>query len=243
MSTADDEEIRAAFSGARTLEPTDAEVAQVLSRARSRKRRTRRRTAVAVLAAGLLLAAAAASATGVLPVGSVIPLSNEPQGDGLTYTSDRTIVAAGKTPTAGRWRMSVANSDRGFCFGIELVDHVLPGARGPDLSEGCGGTSRDFDAGSVGGGTDLPNTTLVHGPAPEEATAVRVTAPGFSRTVKTHDGPDDVRGDFYAIEIPRKGIRNALVNWLDQHGRVPLPGIYVPSTIVYKKNKGPQRPH
>ena len=245
MKRTDDESIHAALAPARTLEPTEAEVARVLVRATSRKGRTprRRRAAVAALVAGLVLAAAAATATELLPVGSVTPLSRAPQGDGLSYTSDRTVVATGRTPVAGRWRMTVANSDRGFCFGIELLDQVHPGARGPDLSEGCGGTSRDFDAGSVGGGTYLPNTTLVHGPAPEEATAVRVTAPGFSRTVKTHEGPDNVRGDFYVIEIPRKGLRNALVNWLDEGGRAPLPGIYVPSTIVYEKNKGPRLPH
>ncbi len=203
----------------------------------------RKALAVAV-AVGLLAAAVAGAASGLLPVGEVIPLSKEPQSDGLRYTSDRTVVATGATPVAGRWRMTVADSDHGFCFGIELLDQVPPGARGPDLSEGCGGVSRSFDAASVGGGSDLPDTTLVYGPVPEEAATVRVTAPGgFSRIAETHDGPGEIPGDFYVVEIPRKGLRNALVNWLDEQGRRHGPGIFVPSTITYRPNEGPKLPH
>jgi hypothetical protein len=59
----------------------------------------------------------------------------------------------------------------------------------------------------------------VHGPAPEQASAVRVTAPGgFSRTAATHDGPASVPGDFYLVEIPRQGTANAVVTWLDGEG-------------------------
>jgi hypothetical protein len=244
-TTRDDVAMRAAFAPARGLEPTDAEVARVLARARGGRRRRFRehRLVAAALFAGLIVAAGTAAATGLLPVGSVIPLSKNPQGDGLTYVSDRTVVATGRTETAGRWRMSVANSNLGSCFAIELVDQVAPGSRGPMLAEGCGGAGGTFDAASLGGGTLLPDATLVYGPAPEGATAVRVTAEGFSRTTRTHEGPADIPGDFYAVEIPRKGLRNALVKWLDTEGHTHEPGIYVPSTIDYSSEPAtPDRP-
>lgn len=206
--------------------------------------RGKKKAMVLALISALVAAAIAGAATGLLSVGSVIPLSDKPQSDGLLYTSDRTIVATGTTPVAGRWRMSVADSDQGFCFGIELLDLLHPGATGPDLSQGCGGANTGLQAASVGGGTDLPDTTLVHGPAPEEAAAVRVTAPGgFSQTAKTHEGPTDIRGDFYVIEIPRKGLHDVLVTWLDEDGRAPGPGISVPGTTTYRPNKGPKLPH
>src|SRR5918999_761107 len=89
-----------------------------------------------------------------------------------------------------------------------------------------------FDAISEGGDHDLPDTTVVFGPAPEQATAVRVTAPGgFQRTARTHEGTTDMDGDFYVIEIPRNGLRNAQATWLDEKGRSPGAGMFVPSTI------------
>lgn len=246
MSTSrDDVAMRAAFAPARSLEPSDAEVARVLARVRAGKRHRfqgYRLVAVAIFA-GLVVAAGAGAATGLLPVGSVISLSEEPQGDGLTYVSDRTVVATGRAETAGRWRMSVAESNLGFCFAIELLDQAAPGSRGPMLAEGCGGAGGNFDAGSLGGGTWLRDATLVYGSAPERATAVRVTAEGFSRTTRTHEGPADVSGDFYVVEVPRKGLRNALVKWLDAEGHVHEPGIYVPSTIDYSSEPAtPDRP-
>jgi hypothetical protein len=243
--TREDVAMRAAFAPARTLEPTEAEVARVLARARVRSRPLfrERRVALATVAIALFVAATAGAATGLLPVGSVIPLSKEPQGDGLTYTSDRTIVATGTSDIAGRWRLSLAQSDQGLCVAIELLDEPFARAGNATLAEGCGGASRSFDAASLGGGTALPNVTLVYGPAPEEAKAVRVTAEAFSRTAKTHDGPADVPGNFYIIETPRKRIRNALVTWLDAEGREHQPGIYVPSTIDYSSESGaPARP-
>jgi hypothetical protein len=233
--------MRAAFAPARTLEPTEAEVARVLARARTRRRPLfrERRVALATAAIGLFIAATAGAATGLLPVGSVIPLSKEPQGDGLTYTSDRTIVATGASDIAGRWRLSLAQSNQGFCVAIELLDDPLARAGNATLAEGCGGGSRSFDAASLGGGAALPDTTLVYGPSPEEAKAVRVTAGGFSRTAKTHEGPADVPGNFYVVEIPRKGLRNAVVTWLDAEGHEHQPGIFVPSTIDYSLRPSP----
>jgi hypothetical protein len=244
-TTREDVAMRAAFAPARGLEPTDAEVARVLARARvGRRHRFReRRVVAAALVAVLVGTAGAGAATGLLPVGSVIPLSKKQQGDGLTYVSDRTVVATGRAEAAGRWRMSVADSNRGFCFAIELLDQRAPGSRGPMLAEGCGGSSRTFDVASLGGGSLLPDTTLVYGPAPEEATAVRVTAEGFSRTTTAYEGPADIPGNFFVIELPRKGLRNALVNWLDAEGRVHEPGIYVPSTTDYSSEpSAPARP-
>jgi hypothetical protein len=45
------------------------------------------------------------------------------------------------------------------------------------------------------------------------------------------------------MEIPRK-IRNVEVTWVNSEGRVPGPGIFVPSTITYDGNAAdPELPH
>lgn len=240
-TTGDESRIRAAFAPARTLEPTDAEVARVLARLPTRGRRAAwGRGAVALALAGVLFAVAGAgAATGVLPIGTELSPLDLVTGEGEPrYTSNRVVVGTGRLPVAGRWQMSVTNSDQGQC-----LDFERPDSRDPAVQEVCGLPS--FDAISEGGGTELPDTTVVLGPAPERASAVRVTAPGgFSRTATTHEGTDDMEGDFYVIEIPRKGLRNAQITWLDERGRPPGPGMYVPGTLTYGPGPGgPQPPH
>jgi hypothetical protein len=224
------------------LEDLGAEFERV---ARSHERQPRRRmpwlrwrTPLLVGLLSLVLASAALAALDVLPVGTKLPAENVPGPAEPKYTSQRTVVATGESP-GGNWRMTVTQSNQGRCIGLWLLD-MPGGTNGTDI---CG-NPESFDAASVGGGNSLPNTTLVFGPAPDEAAKVRVTAPGFSRTVPTYDGPSDIAGNSYLIEIPRKGLRNALVTWLDEDGRAPLPGLYVPSTIVYDNGPAePQRPH
>jgi hypothetical protein len=134
--------------------------------------------------------------------------------------------------------VTVIGSDQGQCLTFERPDSRLSG-----MAAVCGMAS--FDAISHGGGDELPGTTVVFGPAPERAAAVRLTAPGgFHRTARTHEGSGGMDGDFYVIEIPRKGLRNAQIAWLDERGRAPGSGMYVPSTIRYGPGpKEPQRPH
>ena len=223
------------------LEELDVEFERV---ARDHERRPQRRTPwfrwrspLLVSLLCLTLASGALAALDVLPIGSKLPAIDLPGSGEPKYTSQRTVVATGESP-GGRWRLTVTESDQGSCIGLWLLN-TPAGSDGTDI---CGGPE-SFDAASVGGGDALPNTTLVFGPAPEEAEKVRVTAPsGFSHTVATHDGPSDLEGDSYVIAIPRKGLRNALVNWLDEDGRAPLPGIYVPSTIVYGKPSSESQP-
>jgi hypothetical protein len=232
--------MRAAFAPARALEPTDGEVARVLARVATPQRgRLGRRATVLVLMGCLGAVAAATAATGVLPIGTELPPLDSVTGRGEPrYTSNRVVVGTGSLHNAGRWQVTAIDSDQGQCLTFERPDSRLSGTAAV-----CGLPS--FDAISIGGGDDLPDTTVVFGPAPERATAVRVTAGGgFHRTATTREGTDDMEGDFYVIEIPRKGLRNAEITWLDEHGRSPGPGMYVPSTIHYgPAAKEPQRPH
>ena len=241
MSTSLPEHVmQAAYGAARALEPTDAEVARVLARVSAHPRpRPRRRMLALALAVGLVAAGAAGAATGLLPVGSELRAPGFVGGAGEPrYTSNQTVVGTGELPSAGRWQMTVARSDQGQCLGLGLVD-----TRESAQQLVCGTTS--FDAVTIGGGTDLPDTTVVFGPAPERATAVRVSAPGgFRRTAPTHDGGGDMHGDFYVVEIPRRGLVNAEIRWLDAHGRGPHAGMYVPSTVTYgPPSMEPQPPH
>jgi hypothetical protein len=236
-----DRAMRAAFAPAHRLEPTDAEVARVLARvgAPGRRRALGRRTTALAVVGCLVAVAGAAAASGVLPIGTELPPLSSVAGKGEPrYTSNRVVAGAGSLPSAGRWQVTVIESDQGQCLTFERLDSRLSGTAAV-----CGMPS--FDAISHGGGDELPDTTVVFGPAPERATAVRVTAPGgFHRTATTHEGTSDMDGDFYVIELPRKGLRNAQITWLDEHGRPPGPGMYVPSTIHYGPGpKESQRPH
>jgi len=197
------------------------------------------RTGVAVALLSLVMATGAVAALDVLPIGTDLPTESVPGEGEPKYASPRTVVATGESPVAGRWQVTVAASDRGKCLGLELLD-----TRSRVLTEACGGLG-SFDVSTVGGGDELPRTTFVFGPAPEEADAVRVTADaGFSETAATYPGPEDVAGKSYVIEIPRRGVANALVEWLDKDGRAQGPGLSVPSTVTYDRGAvAPGLPH
>jgi hypothetical protein len=236
-----DADLRTVFAPVRALEPTEAEVEVVLARVRSTRPRTRRgRRAVVLALAGVLAAAAVAgAATELLPIGTELPADSVRGRGEPTYTSNRIVVATGRTAVAGGWQATVAHSDQGPCLGLELVD-AAPG----DVSESCGGVVRGLDALSVGGGSSLPHTTVVYGPAPGEAVAVRAAGEGgFRRTAPTHRGRSGLPGDLYVIEIPRR-LDNVTVSWIDSEGRVHGPGVFVPSTLDYGGGPtGPQRPN
>jgi hypothetical protein len=236
-----DTELRAVFAPLRALEPTDAEVAGVLARVGSDRRPARRgRRALVLALAGVLAAAAVAgAATGLLPIGTELPADSVRGRGEPTYGSNRIVIATGRTEVAGGWQATVAHSDQGPCLGLELVD-AAPGG----LSESCGGVVRGLDAASVGGGSSLPRTTVVYGPAPEEAVAVRARGEGgFRRTAPTHPGRSGLPGDLYVMEIPRR-LRNVTISWVDSAGRVHGPGVFVPGTIDLGGGPtGPERPN
>jgi hypothetical protein len=230
MSATAHSRMREAFAPARRLEPTDADVAQVLARVRApaRQRRLRSRAAVLVALACLVAVAVAGAASRVLPIGTELPSLESVLGDGEPqYTSNRVVVGTGALPRAGRWQVTVLDSDQGQCLTFERPD-----SRFGDMSSVCGMGS--FDAISHGGGDELPDTTVVFGPAPERAATVRVTAAnGFQSTAPVHKGTSDMEGDFYVLEIPRRGVRNAEITWLDDRGQPPGPGMFIPSTLDY----------
>jgi hypothetical protein len=231
----------APFATARTLEPTDAEVARVLARlpALAPPRPGRRRLVALALASALIVVGAASAATGLLPVGTELPAPGHVPGAGEPrYTSNQVVVGTGELASAGHWQMTMTRSDQGQCLGLGLVN-----MRETSQQLVCGVAS--FDAISLGGGSDLPETTVVFGPAPERASAVRVSAPdGFRLRAPTHEGHGAMDGDFYVVEIPRQGVVNAQITWLDERGRAAHAGTYIPSTIRYgPAQMGPQPPH
>ena len=200
----------------------------------------RRRALALALVGAVLAAVAAGAATGVLTVGTQLPTERVSGKGEPRYTSERTIVATGVTSNGLDWRMTVAKtSNQGFCFGLTLFDTVV----GDSGTDACGRSST-FDALGVGGGDVLPDTTLVFGPVPEQADAVRLSAPGgFTRTITDfHDGPTDAPGNFYFAEVPR-GVTNVLVEWLNPDGVVERPGTMVESTIKYRPQPPDDHPH
>jgi hypothetical protein len=186
------------------------------------------RAALVAVAGGLLVAGAAGAATGVFPIGTEVPTPREEQSDGLRYTSDRTVVAAGETPHAGQWRLLIVRSSEGPCLGFQAQgmggprSEWQPVEESP-IGEGCAPGSRDFEAGMW----TNPDEPLVYGRAPEQAAAVRVTAAdGSERTGQLQEGPPDVRGDFYVVALPA-GVDAREIGWVDTdgraHGRIALP--------------------
>jgi hypothetical protein len=235
-----DESLRAAFAPARALEPRDEEIAAILDRAGAHRhgKRPGRKVVGLALVATLVGAAVAGAATGILPVGAELPVVSV-KGDGEPrYASERVVVATGKTAIAGRWQASVTESDQGLCISLELVD-AYPGTR----SESCGSTPDGFDVASFGGGSRLPDTTIVYGHTPEDAATVRATsAAGLHESAGTHDGPPDLPGNVYVLEIPRTA-RNVQASWIDEDGQAASPDINVPSTIDHTSpGPTPERP-
>jgi hypothetical protein len=188
--------------------------------------------AVSAISVVLVIVAGAGAATGVLPVGSVVPTPSETQGDGLRYSTNRLVVASGDTPYHGRWEMTIAESNFGSCLGLRFLERP-PGAEVDDLSEGCG-PDASLDASSLYGGSGPgQKERVVFGRAPEEAVAVRLEAGGgLRRTVATHEGPSELHGDFYLLTTPVE-IENALVHWVDRSGKADGIGVDVPGTIEY----------
>jgi hypothetical protein len=167
----------------------------------------------------------------LLPVGSVVRRSGE----------DHTVVATGNASVAGPWQMEVYRSTRladpetgeeyqpaGLpCLGVALLDP--PSDTPTRLSGGCGEFPRTPGFGRaqisvppVKGGV---REILVYGRAPEHAAAVVLTAAGGVRTrVEPFEGPPNVSGDFYLIEIP-PDLKSGRVNWVDREGHEGSRGI------------------
>lgn len=202
------------------------------ARRRSRRARLvprRRRTAApALVGATLVAAGGAGAATEVLDVGRQEATPRERQADGLRYTAPRTLVAAVRTPLAGRWEMLVTDSDVGPCLGLRLLDDPS----GPGLGEGCGSAGA-FTVAHISNGfpVDRPELAnrwkLVFGRAPERAARVELRARGgFRRSVATHEGPAAIAGDFYLLEVPGT-IRRATVRAFAADGRPLGPALDV----------------
>jgi hypothetical protein len=214
-----------------------------LAGAQRRRLRSRYHGRRTLALAGLLVAVtavAAGAATGVLPIGSELSPERVPGEGEPRYTSQRLVVATGATSNGLDWRMTIARtSNQGFCLGLTLLDSVV----GDDGFEACARSST-FDALGLGGGDALPDTTLVFGPVPEQAAAVRITAAGgFVRSAaELEDGSDSVRGGFYLAESPRS-LDNVVVRWVTADGEVKEPGAFVESTIEYTTPPTGRRPY
>jgi hypothetical protein len=171
------------------------------------------------------------------PVGTVIP-----KGEGKPQRSQRSVVVAtGRTRVAGPWQLEVQPSEliehegeviqpAGLrCMWLYLLDP--PSIYGPTGSGYCGAQRRTpgFTRGqaSVDTGRAAPGTNraevkqvLIYGRAPERAAYVRVTVPNRLRMrARVHDGPKNMRGDYYVVAVPPYLGRMARINWLDEDKR------------------------
>ncbi len=213
--------IYAALEPARSLEPTDDELAPVIDAvaARRRRRLSRGGRAVAITVPALLLAAtAAAAATGLLPVGGVI------RGEGFEGDSrpvvKETVEATGTAKEVGKWRITTFQTKRGVhCMKLTLLDPRGRRAPGPAASGYCGGIApfSEFGHGRRAAAAKR-GEVLLFGTAPARARTVRLTGThGVRVTAKTHAAPSALER-YWVLAAPA-GLDRAEVAWLDRGGR------------------------
>jgi hypothetical protein len=174
------------------------------------------------------------------PVGTEIP-----KGKGEPPRSQRSVVVAtGTTRIAGPWQIEIQPSEllkyKGeviqpaglTCVWLYLLDPpAMPGMRGPTGSGYCGDQPRTpgFTRGQAnvaGRGLDpdgkhqKTRQVLIYGRAPERAEYIRLTVPrGLRMQGPVHDGPKNMRGDYYLVAVPPHIGNGARINWLDKNKR------------------------
>jgi len=203
-----------------------------LERARRSAPRVPRRSVLALAIAGsVALAAGAGAATGLLPVGTIIPSEKEsPPGEGR-----HVVVATGETKASGAWQLEAYSSGRlsdpqrgtvyqpvGLpCLSLRLVN-PLEGV----LAFGSGfcgefpkspGFSRSEHQVRTSDGSVVER--LVYGQAPAQATKVVLTAADFRKETGLVDGPSASPGRYWLIAIG-PNVKNGKVVWVDGDGRV-----------------------
>jgi hypothetical protein len=211
----------AALETARSLEPTEAELAPVIAAvaARRRRRLSRGGRAVAIALPALLLAAtAAAAATGLLPVGGVIRGVGF-EGDSRPVVKE-TVEATGATKGVGKWRITTFRTKRGtHCMKLTLLDARGRRAPGPAASGYCGGIApfSEFGHGRRAAAAKR-GEVLLFGTAPARARTVELTGTrGVLVTAKTHAAASALER-YWVLAAPA-GLDRADLAWLDRRGR------------------------
>ena len=136
------------------------------------------------------------------------------------------VVARGRTPVAGPWRMQAFRRNGQNCVGVSLTKPR------PDFIIGASAFCGPFrlTPGFTRGEFWVParprsRERILYGRAPERAAAVVVTARDLRIRVKLHGGPKGIRGDFFLTVVPLDLVGR--VNWLDADGRPGSRGIRV----------------
>jgi hypothetical protein len=168
------------------------------------------------------------------PVGTVIP-----KGEGIPPRGRRSVVVAtGTTRYAGPWQLEIQPSEllkyKGeviqpaglTCVWLYLLDP--PDMPEPTGSGYCGDQPRTpgFTRGQAnvtGPGLDpdgkrqRTRQVLIYGRAPERAEYILLTVPnGLRMRARVHDGPKNMREDYYVVAVPPHIGRGARINWLDK---------------------------
>lgn len=186
----------------------ERELVQAASAQRLSRGSRFRKPGVALLVTFAAGGSVAAAATGVLRVGDHERLPRSPQSDGLRYTSDRLVVAKGRSAAVGRWEMTLAQSSLGTCLGLRILDGF-----DHSLGEGCGKQST-FTAATRAN----KRYTLIYGRADIAASSVQVTLPNGSKvTEAAHHGPGST-GSFYLVTLV-PAVHTARVSQNDHRGR------------------------
>lgn len=191
------------------------------------------RAGILALTAGLVAVGAAGAATGVLPVGSVIPSGQDPNLRHDGPSPEQTVAAIGRTPVGGAWRMTTYKSeglvdDRGEVtepagMPCVLMTLLTPPAETFERSSVlCRAPGKaDFNKLSlvVIDESWKPAELVLYGFAPKDAAAVELTADGGETIrARTYEGRADAPGNLWVVAAP-PALRNAQVSWIDRDGQ------------------------
>ena len=176
--------------------------------------------------------------TALPPVGTVLP--KDVAGD-PPRSSASTVVARGRAPLAGPWALEVSHMKKGRWKCLFLhVPRPKTEAAMRHYGGYCGPGNLDFrktpgfsraQAGfpqivrRADGTRVRTREVIVFGRAPEQASAVVITAPGGVRIeADLQEGPRRFDADFYAVAV-KPPLPRSRINWLDAGGRPGSRGI------------------
>ena len=151
----------------------------------------RGRRGVAVLGAMLVLLGGAAAA-------AVVKFDRPDPTWGLLKATKQRVLAQGLTSDGQPWLLAAGDKGHAFCLSLRIGDP----AKDPLSTANCGGM-RPATFGASLHWRSEGHGPLLFGTAPDDASALRVQAPGAAaRDVPLVDEEDERAGKFFVVELP-----------------------------------------
>lgn len=184
------------------------------------------RVLLLALAGGMLTVGAAGAATGLLPVGSVIPGGSDPEAQHEHGSADQTVVARGVSPVAGPWRLTALRNEgsaeeaQGDCLQL----HLSQPPEGSPIQATMLCTpigDADLKAGSlpVSNSSSGEAELLLFGRAPDDSPSIELTTDtGRTFRAQANEAPAGFAGRTWLMAVPR-GPKSGALEAEDRNGK------------------------